>query len=141
MINGKVNTKELRALRDRLDKSDIDEFMVDLTKNLSGRLLSKTYKRTLPAKVNGGTLQKGWKANDKEVRKVGKTYSSEISNPVEYASYVESGHRTRKRKDGKRGWVEGKHMLSLSEAEIQKDMPKIIEAKLKKRLGDVLDGK
>ena len=56
----------------------------------------------------------------------------EIINPVEYASYVEFGHRTR----GGKGWVEGKFILSVAEEEIQASAPKILENKLKKKLGE-----
>ena len=54
----------------------------------------------------------------------------EIINPVEYASYVEYGHRTRNHK----GWVEGKFMLTVSEDEIRRSAPRILEKKLEKYL-------
>ena len=60
------------------------------------------------------------------VNKVGTDYVIEIINPVEYASYVEFGHRTRNHK----GWVEGKFMLTISEDEIRRSAPKILEKKL-----------
>ena len=55
----------------------------------------------------------------------------EIVNPVEYASYVEYGHRTRNHK----GWVAGQFMMTISEQEVQTIAPKILENKLKKFLG------
>ena len=65
----------------------------------------------------------------------------EIVNPVEYASYVEYGHRqTPGRyvpelgKRLKKGWVRGKLMLTISEREIQALAPKVLEARLKKVL-------
>lgn len=64
------------------------------------------------------------------VNKVGNDYVIEIINPVEYASYVEFGHRTRNHK----GWVEGQFMLTISEDEIRKSAPKILEKKLEKYL-------
>lgn len=63
----------------------------------------------------------------------GNTYVIEIVNPVEYASYVEFGHRTRDHK----GWVQGRFMLTISEQEIERDAPKILERKLAKKLGEV----
>lgn len=57
----------------------------------------------------------------------------EITNPVEYASYVEYGHRTR----GGKGWVNGRFMLTKSAEEIQNAAPQIIESKLKKELGGI----
>lgn len=65
-----------------------------------------------------------------EVEQIGKDYKVTIINPVHYASYVESGHRTPKGN----GWVPGRFMLTISEAEIRKDLPKIINAKVEKQL-------
>ena len=58
----------------------------------------------------------------------------EIVNPVEYASYVEYGHRTANHK----GWVQGRFMLTISEQEIQNIAPKVLESKIKKFLGECL---
>lgn len=97
----------------------------------------------------GGTLRRGWtggKLNsdgiqnilsslkvhhfgDTKVHQNGDTYVIEIENPVPYASYVEFGHC---RVNG--GWTEGKFMLSMSEDELNRDAPRIIENKLKKWL-------
>ena len=88
----------------------------------------------------GGTLRRGWTsgksqsaaafANSLPVHHFGDTYVIEVINPVEYASYVEFGHRTA----GGNGWVEGRHMLTISEEEIKRDATGILEAKLKKWL-------
>lgn len=84
----------------------------------------------------GGTLRRGWTggnsgnassyAKSLAVNKVGNDYVIEIINPVEYASYVEFGHRTRNHK----GWVEGKFMLTISEDEIRNSAPRVLEKKL-----------
>ena len=58
----------------------------------------------------------------------------EIVNPVEYASYVEFGHRTANHE----GWVRGRFMLTISEGEIQDIAPQVLEAKIKKFLGGVM---
>ena len=70
----------------------------------------------------------------------------EIINPVEYASYVEYGHRqTPGRyvpaigKKLKSGWVEGKLIMTNSVKELQKDAPKIIEKKVQKFLEGVFN--
>lgn len=90
----------------------------------------------------GGTLRRGWTAgksqgatayaNDLKVHHFGDAYVIEIVNPVEYASYVEYGHRT---KSGD-GWVEGKFMLTISEREVQANSTAILEKKLRKKLGE-----
>jgi hypothetical protein len=100
----------------------------------------QTHKGNHVAGKVGGTLRRGWTAgqssnaqsyaNSLTVNKVGNDYIIEIINPVEYASYVEFGHRTRNHK----GWVEGHFMLTISEDEIRNSAPKILEQKLKKYL-------
>ena len=139
--------KELkRKLADQQQK--IDEFMQECAKELAARLLAKVIKRTpvgqYPAgsgKV-GGTLRRGWTAgknqnatnyvNSLKIQHVGNVYKIVITNPVEYSSYVEFGHRTRNHK----GWVEGKFMMTISEQEIQTIAPRLLESKIKKLLGE-----
>lgn len=89
----------------------------------------------------GGTLRRGWtggKSGGKgqayvqglRVKKKGSVYEIEIINPVKYASYVEYGHRL----PGGTGWVKGQFFLTLSESELQRAAPAIIEKKLQKLL-------
>lgn len=148
----RLDYSELRKLQEQLEKLEdparMDEFMSSCAKELAARLLAKVIKRTpvgqYPAGSGktGGTLRRGWTsdksanatsyAQSLKVDKVGNDYVIEIINPVEYASYVEFGHRTRDH----RGWVEGKFMLTISEDEIRNSAPKILENKLKKYLGE-----
>ncbi len=96
----------------------------------------------------GGTLRRGWTANSEReaectavfgggatagtyakalpVMKIGNEYRIEVINPVHYASYVESGHRTG---DGN-GWVKGQYFLTFSEQDLERLAPGIIERKL-----------
>lgn len=109
----------------------------------------------------GGTLRRGWTSSGGsgggtggvsefvsglEVRNTGNTYEVEIINPVEYASYVEYGHRqTAGRyvpaigKKLKNSWVEGKFMMTISVQELQTAAPKIIEKKVQKFLEGVFE--
>ena len=77
----------------------------------------------------GGTLRRGWTIG--EIRKEGNLYKIDIVNPVEYASYVEYGHRTANHK----GWVKGHFMMTISEQELSKIAPKVLENRIKKYLG------
>ena len=72
-----------------------------------------------------------WYADSLTVNHFGDTYVIEIVNPVEYASYVEYGHRTANHS----GWVKGQFMMTISEQELQKIAPKVLENKIKKYLG------
>ena len=146
---GKVDFSELQKFVDKVEKSlDEDQvqlFMEACAKELAARLLTKVIRRTpvgvYPDRV-GGTLRRGWTAekqqdvtayvNSLNVMHTGDSFTIEIVNPVEYASYVEFGHRTRNHK----GWVEGKFMLTISEQEIQTIAPRVLESKIKKLLGE-----
>lgn len=101
----------------------------------------------------GGTLRRGWTAQKEgsgregtgtggvtqfvdsiNVEHFGDTFVVEIVNPVEYASYVEYGHRTADH----RGWVKGHFMMTISEQELQSIAPQILEKRIQKFLGGAL---
>ena len=150
---GNVDFRELQEFRRKMEASwnddQINDFIESCAKELAARLLAKVIKRTpvgqYPASTGkkGGTLRRGWTggktqggkayADSLRVNHYGNTYVIEVVNPVEYASYVEFGHRTRNHE----GWVEGKFMLTISEQEVQGDAAKILENKLKRKLGEV----
>lgn len=148
MSDSKIDCKQLEQLRDSLETMarNSDDFFEATSREIAARLLAKVIKRTpvgtYPSNSGkvGGTLRRGWTAGTNQavtsyadsltVHHFGDTYVIEIINPVEYASYVEFGHRTA----NGTGWVEGKYMLTLSEQEISQSAPGILEAKLKKWL-------
>ena len=160
--SGKVDCSGLQKFRDKLkanlSSNQVDDFIESCAKELAARLLAKVIKRTLPGQYPkgsgkvGGTLRRGWTSKTHEeaasghgsgkpaaqyaqtlkVNRFGDAFVIEIVNPVEYAPYVEFGHRPRNHK----GWVEGKFVLSIAEGEINRDAPKILENKLKKKLGE-----
>ena len=152
MANGKVDFHDLENFRKNLEKSlnqeQIDLFIEACAKELAARLLAKVIKRTPVGQYpkgsgkKGGTLRRGWTngqnqaahayANSLKVFHYGDAYVIEIINPVHYAPYVEYGHRTR---NG--GWVEGRFMLTISAQEVQSDAPRVLQNKLKKKLGEV----
>ena len=85
----------------------------------------------------GGTLRRGWTIGP--IIKEGNTIKVQIFNPVEYASYVEYGHRQEPGryvpalgKQLKQGWVFGKFMLHNSKEDLEKITPRVIENKLRK---------
>lgn len=112
----------------------------------------------------GGTLRRGWTANTEseaesgstpdattyanslKILKFGNSYMIIVENPVKYASYVEYGHRQEPGRYvpalGKRlkaSWVEGKYMLTISEKELESQLPAIIERKMKKFLEECFE--
>lgn len=106
---------------------------------------------------SGGTLRRGWTANSEDeaesgsvpdattyakslkILRLGNNFVIVVENPVKYASYVEYGHRQEPGRYvpaiGKRlkaSWVEGKYMLTISEKELESQLPALLERKMKK---------
>ncbi len=142
---GKFNFRELKDFEKKLKSmKDPDAFVESCAKELAARLLAKVIKRTpvgdypKSSGKKGGTLRRGWTGEKRAsasayvdsltVHHSGDTYVIEIVNPVEYASYVEYGHRTANHK----GWVPGVFMMTISEQELQEIAPKVLERKVKK---------
>lgn len=163
---GKADFGELKALQERLqrlEQIDLDKFCRDVSKELAARLLALVIPRT-PVGVypegegkNGGTLRRGWTggknaaaksyAQTLPITKAGSTYTIEVINPVEYASYVEFGHRQTPGRYvpaiGKRlkaSWVDGQYFLTLSEEDLQSMAPAVIQRKLDQLLREVFNG-
>ncbi|WP_307745970.1 HK97 gp10 family phage protein [uncultured Phascolarctobacterium sp.] len=133
----------------RLNDVQREQYIEGAIKEIAARLLAKVIKRTPVGIYNdgrvGGTLRRGWTGEKRQsanqyikslnVRKQGNTYIIDIINNVEYASYVEYGHRTSNHK----GWVKGKFMLTISAQEIEQITPQILEKRLEKLLREVVD--
>lgn len=134
---GGFDARELSKLRDELEKlQEPEEFMKDCAKELAARLLRMVVQRT-PADT--GTLRRAWTAgtssegyaNSIQVNHSGNVYEIAITNPMEYASYVEHGHRTPNHK----GWVPGKFMMKISEEELERIAPAILEQRIYRYFG------
>lgn len=145
---GGFNISGLKDLQKELNKlQNPDAFVESCAKELAARLLRLVVKRTPVGRYpkgsgkKGGTLRRGWTGSKQSsssgyaesltVNHFCDTYVIEIINPVEYASYVEYGHRTANHK----GWVNGKFMMKISEQELERIAPKVLENKIKKYLG------
>ena len=150
--SGTINFRDFERIQNNLEKlnqEQVDLFIDACAKELTARLLAKVIKRTPVGDYpnssgkKGGTLRRGWTggknssavayADSLTIHHFGDAYVIEIINPVEYASYVEFGHRTANHK----GWVNGRFMLTISEQEIQQAAPAIIEKKLMKQMGEL----
>lgn len=117
----------------------------------------------------GGTLRRGWTANTQAeaeagsgspnaaqakqyaqslpIAKAGNSYTVTVINPVEYASYVEFGHRqTPGRyvpalgKQLKESATKGKFFLTESEEKLRTMAPRILQQKLEAFLREVFSG-
>lgn len=154
---GNCEYQQLKKLRDnlqRLQDADLDTFCREASKELAARLLALVIPRTPVGRYpkesgkKGGTLRRGWTARTEQeaagggktdpavyanalpVFRRGRNFYIEVINPVSYASYVEFGHRTR----GGGGWVAGQYFLTLSEKDLERLAPAVVEKKLEKLL-------
>lgn len=147
--------KQFAGKLEKLEKEARQGFFESAAKELASRLLALVIQKTPVGNyppgsgMTGGTLRRGWVAKTQEeaagsrsaapgvkdiqgflntlkISHSGENYVIEVINPVEYASYVEKGHRTVNHK----GWVTGHFMLTLSEKELQAITPGILEKKL-----------
>lgn len=121
-------------------------------------------KKVKVSHYTGGTLRRGWTAKTHEqaasgskapvdefldtvhVRLGGGAAELEIINPVEYATYVENGHRQTPGRFvpaiGKRlkeSWVPGKFMLRLSVQDIDAKKTAILEKRLREFLEEAFN--
>ncbi len=151
---GKVNFEAFKKVQKKLAEIssavDTAAFCEACCKELAARLLALVIPATPVGQYpkssgkKGGTLRRGWGAKSAgeaktyaeslSVTKTGNTYSIEIINPVEYASYVEYGHRTT---GG--GWVEGRYMLTISEEKLKSITPALLERKLNAFIKEVFN--
>lgn len=152
-----VDFKDLLKFQKELTAQEkkANDFANKTVRNLAGRLLGYVYDETpvlkTPTPANkGGTLRRGWTAKTHEQAKAGQSspmaqYIAEcpitvkgnvltidIINPVEYAMYVEYGHRLR---NG--GFYPGVFMLQRSIDKLTPQVDKITD----KLLNDFLKAK
>lgn len=162
---GRTDFKRLKRMLNKLEKLsrvDYEKFCEEVAKEIAARFLARVIKRTPVGQYDdgtvGGTLRRGWTSDSHKeaelgstfgggggakkyvdsmrVKKFGPYYEIDIINPVEYAMYVEFGHRTRDHQ----GWVPGRFMMTISADEVEKLAPKLIEKKLLKLLKEAFDG-
>ena len=139
---GKCDYRELKKLDERLkqlSEIDIDRLCRETAERIAQILLNKVKKRT---PVHIGALRDAWTILP--IEKHGEQYTVTIINNLEYASYVEYGHRqTQGRyvpalgKCLKASWVKGRFMLTISEQELKALTPKVFNKMLYEALKGV----
>ena len=131
---GQVDFSELVALRDKFQnlQNIIDDFCIQVTKEIA-QIIVKEVKEKTP--IDKGKLRDNWTIG--EFKKEGTVYKIEVINPLKYAEFVEFGHRQQPGryvkaigKRLKKGWVEGKLMLTITERDLQRNLDKIIREKV-----------
>ncbi|GAA0122247.1 HK97 gp10 family phage protein [Clostridium faecium] len=123
-----------KALNERVVERWIREFLLEMAFRAERKIKKRTPVGVYPNKT-GGHLRRNWQVGN--VVKQGNSYVVEVFNNVEYASYVNNGHRTRNHK----GWVEGRFMVEISMNEIERELPKFLERKQVELLNQILNGR
>lgn len=147
---GRCDYRELKELDERLQQlseADMDQLCRQAANQVAQILLNKVKKRTpvgvIPpyatdeakqehwAGYRGGSLRDAWMILP--VEKHGDVYEITVVNNLDYASYVEYGHRqTPGRyvpalgKSLKVSWVKGRFMLTISEQEVKVLAPEVL---------------
>lgn len=157
---GKCVFDDLKKFRERLEqleKGQRDRFYEDAIKELAARFLTLVKKGT---PVQHGSLRNAWTV-EPIVRK-GNSLVAVISNSLEYASYVEFGHRQQpgrfipgewkgprlfeydpNAKTGmvlQKAWVPGKHMMTIAQQDLEKMAPGLLQKKLERFLREAING-
>ena len=129
--------RELANSFGKLSDAELDDLCIACSKELASRLLALVIPATPVGKYPKGSGKKAAQgyAQSLTVTKSGNMYTVEIINPVEYASYVEFGHRT-----PFGGWVEGQYMLTISEEKLKRIAPSVLEKMVLQKLKEVCNG-
>lgn len=117
------DVSELEAFKNNLQglQDQTDSIIIEALEEIVAREIRMVKKGT---PVDTGTLRNAWRITD--IRKAGNSFEVSVYNNMDYADYVEFGHRTRDHKN----WVPGKFMLTVSEREIEKVMEEIVNRHL-----------
>lgn len=125
MSLGTVDDAEFQAwanrVKGRIDNGQFKKEIGQSAKRIGVQAI-RTLKTNTP--VDTGTLRKAWTAEGPSVS--GGGWVIKVSNPTEYASYVENGHRTR----GGKNWVAGQFFMKNSLNTIDSQLPDLITSGL-----------
>ena len=144
---GSCDFHELRDLNERVkaaaSEQEMDAFYTGLLDEMMNGLLTDVKELT---PVDRGHLRRNWFIT--KAKRSGKVYHADIYNNIEYAPYVENGHRQEVGRYvpaiGKRlvnGFVEGRHMLREGLFDLQKAAPDFIKTKSEEFLSRMMEGK
>lgn len=136
-----IQVRGLDSVLSRLNEAQTDELCTEIVKGVTARLIDGAKKLT---PVRTGYLRRGFTAGrevdgstymlTETVTKQGRTFKYTLINSVEYAPYVEYGHR---KKNG--GAVEGRHMLKKAEQQVDAELDNYVAKKVEKKLKEIFD--
>lgn len=124
-----INYKELSSYLVSITsmQKEFNEFLKKFLLEMAERILARVKQKGRTPVVTG-ELRRSWELG--EVQGEGQNISVEILNGMEYATYVEYGHRIVVN-GSEVGWYEGRFMLKISIDEVRKQMPLRYEKEFK----------
>ena len=141
-----VDASDLKGLISKmkyLSGKGTDEIMNLFLNTAGNEFLAKVVKRT-PYRTN--TLRENWNWRNTKKKKAGKNYELKIFNPIEYAEYVEYGHRQEVgryvpalKKRLKQPWIPGQFFMKSSAEEMKHQLPAMLKKKLEIKVRRALD--
>lgn len=133
-----VDVTALKELRDRVASSNDDAFKVKLLSELAARYI-RHVKQLTP--VDSGQLRKGWSMQNTELDG---SRAITITNPTEYAEYVEYGHLQepgryvpKLGKRLKKSWVKGRFFKTRTDQYMEQITPGVIKKRLDEHMAEV----
>ena len=135
---------EIRKWNERIAQAQsmVDSEFLKASKQVALEFLKRVKVKT--PKGRTGKLNQSWQIGTPV--KQGDTYVITIYNPMEYAEFVEYGHRQQVGryvpaigKRLKKPWVEGRFMMRMTEKEIEERLPTVVK-NVERRIVEVLDG-
>lgn len=125
---GKVEIKGMKDFAKQMQKAaapeTLDRFYTQLTNDIANEVLTATVKDTPYITYR---LQESWRLSSAKKKWYG-AYAAEIYNNVEYAPWVENGHRIMRNGETV-GFCEGKHMLRNAMQAAKEKSPALIARK------------
>lgn len=127
----KCDVSGLRNFRDCLGSMSAGQLMMDCAQELADKLVEAAQSRT---PVDTGRLKDGFVSA--EIMVSGDMVTANLTNDVEYASFVELGHQTPKGA----GWVAGRFMLTMAASDIEAMAPEILLGSISEFLEGCVSG-
>lgn len=135
---GSFEFGQLRQLAGRLDRAlaqrEVERFLTNVLNEVGNRLRDMTVRAT---PVDTGQLRRGWQLG--RVQKKGAVYEITVFNNVEYAPFVENGHRIVVR-GVTVGYKEGVYMLRISANRLERAFPQLLQQRADELLLRIFGG-
>lgn len=134
---GRLDKKEFEKLQKNLQTlsgPEVDKLMKECVNGLTVAFIRGVKQKT---PVDTGALRGEWDfAAKAPITETHVGFQRVVTNSLEYASYVEYGHRTR----GGKGWVEGRHMARDTANHVEAKAPEYLDLKVTKFIAKKFGG-